>query len=79
MKKKREKRHPRGEPAAVRAGTVCGLDVSAINAYRYSPVCSSNISLEEGAATPLSAPVEVWHFDFLNPPEESNSKVGWVS
>ena len=47
---------------------------------RYMASCdvASNIcqalKLGPNAWVPLSQPVEVWHFDFQNPPEESANK-----
>lgn len=61
-------------PVEMRSTEVCGLDVSAMNAYRWSPTYTSAIAPGPDAWIPLSPPVEVWHFDFQNPPNASASK-----
>ena len=36
--------------------------------------CDAGIPLTENMFTPLSEAMEVWHFDMLSPPEESDRK-----
>ena len=59
----------------LRVDSVCGLDVSAINLYRWEPSHSSGVPLAPGAYRPLSEPQPVWHFDFVAPPEQSDTKL----
>ena len=61
-------------PVEMRVDTVCGLDVSAMNPYRFAPTHTSAVELATDAFVPLAPPVEAWHFDFQNPPEESQTK-----
>lgn len=61
-------------PVEMRTDEVCRLDVSAVNAYRWNPTYTSAVAPGPGAWVPLAPPVEVWHFDFQNPPEESANK-----
>lgn len=59
----------------MRCDTVCGFDVSAVNAYRWEPSHTSGTPFAPGAYTALSDPVAVWHFDMVAPPDESDSKL----
>ncbi|KAK9815442.1 hypothetical protein WJX72_003717 [[Myrmecia] bisecta] len=53
---------------------VCGLKMGAINRHRWHPAYTSGTPLAPGMYSPLSEPVEAWHFDMLSPPEESERK-----
>ena len=61
-------------PVEMRVDRVRGLDVSPMNAHRWSPSHTSATPIGPDAWVPLAPPVEVWHFDFQNPPEESDVK-----
>ena len=61
-------------PVEMRVDRVRGLDVSPMNAHRWSPSHTSATPIGPNAWVPLAPPVEVWHFDFQNPPEESDVK-----
>jgi protein arginine N-methyltransferase 7 len=61
-------------PVEMRVDDVCGIDVSAMNQYRWSPTYTSAVAPGENAWIPLAPPVEVWTFDFQNPPEESEQR-----
>lgn len=61
-------------PVEMRVDKVCGLDVSAMNPYRFAPTHTSAVEHGADAWIPLAPPVEAWHFDFQNPPEESQTK-----
>ena len=36
--------------------------------------CAAGTPLADNMFIPLSEPMEVWHFDMLSPPEESNRR-----
>ena len=55
-------------PVEWRVTTVCGLDVSAVNAYRHAPSHTSGAPFAPGATRALAPPQPAWHFDFQNPP-----------
>ncbi|KAK9825810.1 hypothetical protein WJX74_009582 [Apatococcus lobatus] len=59
------------QAAEVRTKDVCGLDMSAADLHRWHPVYLSGAPLADDLFRPLSGPLEVWHFDFGNPPQES--------
>ena len=61
-------------PVEMRVDRVRGLDVSPMNAHRWSPSHTSATPIGPDAWVPLAPPLEVWHFDFQNPPEESDVK-----
>ena len=59
----------------IRTENVCGLDMSAANLYRWFPShACGGIPLDYSSIKTLSEPVEVWHFNFNNPPEKSDTK-----
>ena len=45
-----------------------------MNPYRFAPTHTSAVEHGADAWIPLAPPVEAWHFDFQNPPEESQTK-----
>jgi len=51
---------------------VCGFDVSCMNRHRWMPAFASGAPFDDKSFVPLSAPVEVWQFDMLTPPEEAS-------
>jgi len=61
-------------PVEWRVTTVCGLDVSAMNAYRHAPSHTSGAPFAPGATRALAPPRPAWHFDFQNPPCASETK-----
>ena len=61
-------------PVEWRVTTVCGLDVSAVNAYRHAPSHTSGAPFAPGATRALAPPRPAWHFDFQNPPCASETK-----
>ena len=61
-------------PVEWRVTSVCGLDVSAVNAYRHAPSHTSGTPFAPGAVKALAPPRPAWHFDFQNPPDASDSK-----
>ena len=61
-------------PVEWRVQSVCGLDVSAVNAYRHAPSHTSGTPFAPGAVCALAPPRPAWHFDFQNPPDASDSK-----
>ena len=61
-------------PVEWRVQTVCGLDVSAVNAYRHAPSHTSGTPFAPGAIRALAPPRPAWHFDFQNPPDASEHK-----
>jgi protein arginine N-methyltransferase 7 len=61
-------------PVEWRVTSVCGLDVSAVNAYRHAPSHTSGTPFAPGAVQALAPPRPAWHFDFQNPPDASDSK-----
>ena len=63
-------------PVEMRVDRARGLgDVSSMNAHRWSPLAHlGDANRTRRAWVPLAPPVEVWHFDFQNPPEESDVK-----
>lgn len=59
----------------LRTESVCGLDLSAANLYRWFPSYGAGgVPLDYSAIRTLSAPIEIWHFDFSAPPEKSDTK-----
>jgi len=59
----------------LRVTRVCHFDVSAINLHRWEPSHSSGVPLAPDAFALLSEPRPVWHFDFVAPPENSDTKL----
>ncbi|BDA48465.1 Protein arginine N-methyltransferase 7 [Coccomyxa sp. Obi] len=62
------------QAAEVRTGTVCGIDMGAVDRHRWTPAFTTGVPLGEGLYRPLSEPVEAWHFDVRCPPDESGRK-----
>ena len=58
----------------IKSKPVCGFDVSAMDLYRSHPTYTSGIEVDKNAFVELSKPMEIWHFDLLNPPEQSETK-----
>ena len=50
---------------------VCGFDLSVMNRHRWMPAFASGVPVDGECFVPLSAPMEVWQFDMLSPPEEA--------
>jgi protein arginine N-methyltransferase 7 len=51
---------------------VCGFDMSKMNRHRWMPSFTSGLPFREESFVPLAAPVEVWQFNMLTPPEEAS-------
>lgn len=58
----------------IRTTEAAGFDMSAANLYRWHPAYAAGVPFDPEAIKPLSAPQEVWHFDFGAPPDKSDVK-----
>jgi len=73
------------QPLELRCESVRGYDVSACNLWRWeaghssgkplSPFLVSDPAADGSRCIPLAAPVAVWHFDMLTPPDACESKL----
>ena len=62
-------------PVEMRTRTCRGLDVSAMNAYRWTPThTSGGVPIADDAWTALARPAAAFRFDFQTPPEEGETR-----
>ena len=58
----------------IRTPSVDGLDLSAIDSYRFHPTYACGVDFTEDAYVALSEPMQVFKFDMLMPPESSEQQ-----
>lgn len=63
----------------VRTTEACGLDLSAVNLYRWHPAYAAGVPWNTAGVKTLSEPVEVWYFSLGTPPDKSDVKTGRFS
>ena len=59
----------------IRTPSIDGLDLSAIDSYRFHPTYACGVDFTTDAYTALSAPMQVFTFDMLMPPESSEKQI----